>query len=115
MKKNQLLQAFSIILFILVSLQSQAQTYQWLKNGFSEGYDYGNCITTDDSANVYIAGQIEYSANFDGVILNSGGKHEILVGKYDKAGNMKWLRRAGGIASTPARSGKSARANTKGR
>lgn len=102
MKKNQLLQTFFIIFSTLVSFHSQAQTYQWAKNGYSEGYDNGNCITTDDSANVYAAGQIEYSANFNGVILNSAGKHDILVGKYDKAGNMKWLKRAGGIGGDVA-------------
>ena len=97
MKRNHLLRLFALTFFVAISFNSNSQTYQWAKNGFSEGYDYGNCITTDDSGNVYIAGQIEYSANFEGQILNSAGKHDILVGKYDKNGNKKWLKRAGGL------------------
>ncbi len=82
---------------IIYSEKSTAQTYQWAKSASSQGYDYGNGIITDDSGNVYIAGQIEYSCDFgNGVVLNTAGKHDIFLAKYNSAGTLKWAKRAGG-------------------
>lgn len=76
--------------------QTSAQSYLWAKQGSSQGFEYGNAITSDDSGNVYVSGQIEYSSVFENVTLNSNGKHDILVGKYDTDGNLKWVKHAGG-------------------
>ena len=79
-----------------IQFSANAQSFLWAKQGSSQGFEYGNAIVADDSGNVYVSGQIEYSAVFENVTLNSNGKHDILVGKYDTDGNLKWVKHAGG-------------------
>ncbi len=86
-----------ILLFLVTFTTSRSQVVQWARKGISPGFEYGNAITTDDSGNVYVAGQLEYSTVFDGgFTLSSHGVHDILAGKYDADGNAKWIRHAGG-------------------
>ncbi|MBK9411947.1 MAG: SBBP repeat-containing protein [Bacteroidetes bacterium] len=87
---------FSIIASFFF-FQTNAQTVQWAHKGTSQGYEYGNAVTTDDSGNVYVSGQIEYTTHFDnGQNLSSYGIHDIFAGKYGPDGTVKWLRNAGG-------------------
>src|SRR5690349_11418461 len=74
-----------------------AQTVQWIKKGISPGFENGNAVVADDSGNVYVTGQTEYSAVFDNYTLNSSGIHDIVIAKYDSAGVIKWIRKIGGI------------------
>lgn len=96
------LKNFFLIIFLLISSLLYSQTVQWARRGISEGYDYGNAIAVDDSGNAYISGQIEYTANFDGVSLPTNGIHDILAGKYGADGSIKWLRHAGGTGGDVA-------------
>jgi hypothetical protein len=74
----------------------KAQTVAWAKKGGLWAYDYGYGIANDNSGNVYVAGKYELNANFSGVILPNHGNHDIYVAKYDPAGNLSWIRTAGG-------------------
>lgn len=86
-----------LYLFVIFINIANAQSFKWAKQGSSEGYDYGNAITSDDSGNVYVTGQLEFSCNFGGgLILNTGGKHDIIIGKYGPDGTLKWMKRNGG-------------------
>ncbi len=81
----------------LIIKSSFAQTVQWAHSGISPGYEDGNSITVDDSGNVYVAGQIEYTTHFDGgQRLSSWGSHDIFAMKYAPDGTVKWLHNAGG-------------------
>ncbi len=88
--------------FLLISLSTlitdalYGQTYQWVKYGKSQGFEYGNDITTDDTGNVYVVGQYEYTTNFGGVNLVSAGQHDIFIAKYAPDGTLRWVRSAGG-------------------
>ena len=73
-----------------------AQTVQWAEKGTSQGFEYGNAITTDESGSIYVAGQIEYTTQFNGQTLDSRGSHDIFAGKYSPNGTIQWLKRAGG-------------------
>ncbi len=90
------------IAFVVVLLQSllfqksYSQTYQWAVGAAGQGYDYGNYITTDDSGNVYVSGQFEYDCNFGTKTISTAGQHDIFVAKYNAAGTLKWVKRAGG-------------------
>lgn len=99
--KNRYFFSTGLILLctILLTSSSQlsAQSFLWARQGSSQGFEYGNAIIADDSGNVYVSGQIEYSAVFGNITLTTNGKHDILMGKYDTNGNIKWVKHAGGV------------------
>lgn len=94
------LSTLSLILFF--NLHVYAQQIQWAKKGISPGFENGNGITCDIFGNVYAAGQIEYTTDFDGTLVSSKGSHDIVVVKYDHLGIIKWIRTAGGPAGDVA-------------
>lgn len=74
-----------------------AQTFQWSRSGVSPGFEYGNGVVTDDSGNVYVAGQIEYTTDFgNGFVYTVDGQHDIFTAKYNSSGVLQWVRVAGG-------------------
>ena len=81
-----------------------AQQVQWARHITSEGFDECLDLTSDASGNVYATGQIEFIANFDGLLLESAGVHDIFVAKYDSSGNLLWAKRAGGIGGDKGQS-----------
>lgn len=89
-----------IVLLTLISLKSSVngQTVQWAKKGISPGFENGNAIVADDSGNVYVTGQIEFTSVFDSYSLSVYGQHDIVVAKYNPAGNIVWIRKAGGTS-----------------
>ena len=84
-------------LLLFFNSNSNAQSYQWYRSVKSEGFDEAYDLATDNLGNVYVAGMIEYEADFgNGVILESVGVHDIFIAKYDSIGNLIWAKRAGG-------------------
>lgn len=94
MKTHPILSSLAVTQILVFALN--AQTVQWAQKGISPGYEYGNAITTDDSGNVYVAGQIEYTTDFGTISLASHGIHDFFAGKFGPDGSIKWLRDAGG-------------------
>ena len=86
---------FTFLAAIFLNI-ANAQTFRWAEQGGSQGFEYGNAISADDSGNVYFTGQIEYTAKFDSISLVSNGKHDILLGKYSTDGVLRWVKHAGG-------------------
>lgn len=81
---------------LILCLELSAQQVQWARQITSEGFDECLDLTTDASGNVYATGQIEFIANFNGLLLEAAGVHDIFVAKYDSSGNLLWAKRAGG-------------------
>ena len=59
-----------------------------------DGYSRGNCITVDDSCNIYAAGYVDKRTDFDPsdgeLILNNNGIQNIYVAKYDSSCQLLW-------------------------
>jgi hypothetical protein len=102
MKTNTFFHVKGILFLLLTAIFSNianAQSYKWARQGSSEGFEYGNAMIADDSGNVYVTGQLEFTTTFDnGIHLNSNGKHDILLGKYGSDGSLKWVHHAGGVS-----------------
>ena len=83
-------------LLLLCNYFSEAQTYDWTRSGISPGYEYGHGIVCDDSGNVYVTGQLEYTTDFgNGVLKSTAGQHDIYVAKYSPSGTVLWVKTAG--------------------
>lgn len=86
-----------VFLYLFIGFNySTAQNISWVKKGISEGFEYGNAITCDDSGNTYVTGQIEFTAVFDNFTVSSNGSHDIFTAKYNTNGVIQWIKRAGG-------------------
>ena len=93
--KTKLLFTSAFAIFCLM-LNINAQTVHYAKKGISQGFENGNAIVADDSGNVYVTGQFEYTSVFDNRTLSSYGSHDIFVAKYNSSGNIVWIKSAGG-------------------
>jgi hypothetical protein len=96
MKINRIYPLFVTALFLVTTISVNAQTVLWAKKGISPGFENGNAIVVDDSGNVYVTGQIEFTSVFDTYSLPVYGQHDVVVAKYDTYGNIVWIRKAGG-------------------
>ena len=94
---------FLIIFFLLFTYTANAQVFQWAKRAGWYAFDLGYGIGTDNAGNVYVAGKYEMNAVFDSIIVNNEGNHDIFLAKYGPAGDLKWVRTAGGIIGDYAR------------
>ncbi|GEM_PF-3582190 len=95
---------FLFIGLLLISAGSAyAQSLLWAKGIGGGGADYGNDVVTDAAGNIYITGYFSTSADFDSdsAILNliSNGGHDMLLTKYNSAGNLLWVKSIGGVGS----------------
>ena len=96
MKKHHLQLILSVVLLLCLVSDHHGQTVQWAKKGISEGFENGNAVVVDDSGNVYVTGQFEFTSVFDNVTLYSYGQHDMMVAKYGNDGKLRWIRQAGG-------------------
>jgi hypothetical protein len=93
-----------IIAFLLLEgcgmVAAYAQTLSWAKQLGGENDDFGLCITTDASGNVYTTGNFSGIADFDPGVgtfnLTSAGDYDAFISKLDASGNFIWAKSMGG-------------------
>jgi len=78
--------------------------FVWIKQmGGCQIEDYGTCIKLDASANVYVVGVFQATADFDPgpatFELQSAGGTDVYVSKLNSAGNFLWAGKFGGGGS----------------
>lgn len=66
----------------------------WAEAGV--GNDYGYSVATDGTGNIYIAGRFAGTATFENTNIVSSGGEDIFLAKYNRAGALQWVKRAGG-------------------
>ncbi len=70
---------------------------QWAVSGGSNGMDFSHSVAADDSGNVYVIGEIGWSADFGDHSVPRFGNWDIFFAKYDSSGVCRWAKSAGGI------------------
>jgi len=68
----------------------------WLKNAGGYGMDQGLDLFTDDNGNSFVTGFFSDRAEFDELVLESQGKSDVFVAQYNWAGEVQWVKQAGG-------------------
>lgn len=75
----------------------------WAKRAGGEGDDYGNRLTTNAEHDVLVSGSFRYTANFgNDLALVSEGNRDIFIANYSNAGDIQWVKRAGGVGEDRA-------------
>ncbi len=69
----------------------------WAVSGGSNGMDFSHAVAADDSGNVYVIGEIGWSADFGDHSVPRFVNWDIFFAKYDSAGVCRWAKSAGGI------------------
>lgn len=68
----------------------------WAKESGGKKEDSGYSIDVDSHDNIYITGYFADTASFDAHTLISKGDSDAFLAKYDTAGNVLWVKQAGG-------------------
>ncbi len=71
-------------------------TLKWARKAGGNELDVGFSIKTDNFNNVYVTGCFKGTAYFGNDSLITNGDYDIFIVKYDKNGNLIWLKQAGG-------------------
>ncbi len=75
---------------------SNEGTLTWLRKAGGYGNDQGMDLFTDDNGNSFVTGFFSNVANFGDYVLESSGKSDIFIAKYNWAGEVTWAKSAGG-------------------
>jgi len=88
--------------FLVLSSEIQAQTLAWARSIGGTSGDVSRSMVTDASGNVYVVGQFQGMVDFDPgsgtTNLTSNGNEDVFFAKYDKLGNLVWVKQIGGTA-----------------
>jgi len=90
---------------IFVAKCSSTGTFLWARQAGGSLSDIGNGIALDAATNVYVTGYFSGSATFGTNMLTSVGSSnlpDIFLAKYDMAGNLSWVKQAGGSGDDEA-------------
>ncbi|MBD3342039.1 MAG: hypothetical protein GF353_23265, partial [Candidatus Lokiarchaeota archaeon] len=71
----------------------------WVKSANGTSTIVSNGVVVDRLENSFVTGNFSGIVNFGNYNLHSEGDNDIFISKYDKAGNVLWAKRAGGIAN----------------
>jgi len=69
---------------------------QWLRRAGGNGHDFATAIATRGTNGCYVTGAFQSTADFQGTDVTSLGIYDLFLAKYDAAGNLVWVRSAGG-------------------
>jgi hypothetical protein len=86
---------------IFVALFDSSGALQWARGAGSDDYDFGAAIAVDGAGNSFVTGRFKGEAVFGAgqpqeTWISSAGEFDLFVAKWDIAGNLAWVRQAGG-------------------
>jgi hypothetical protein len=90
---------WTLLLFFVTSGQVLAEPAPVWTRAVSfggSGSDNGHAVKVDADGNRYVTGGFSSSAKFGDRVLHSAGGSDIVLAKFDRSGQLRWLLRAGG-------------------
>jgi Beta-propeller repeat len=82
---------------VFIAKYNSSGIIQWVRKAQGSGtYDKGTSVKVDATGNVYVTGTFTNTATFGSTSVTSAGSDDIFVVKYDNAGLVQWVQRAGG-------------------
>ena len=69
---------------------------RWVRRAGGALTDFGRAVAVDPGGYVYVTGVFRGAAMFERTRLVSRGNSDIFVAKYDRAGELQWVKQAGG-------------------
>ncbi|MFI5218673.1 MAG: SBBP repeat-containing protein [Bacteroidia bacterium] len=76
----------------------------WVQQAGHNANQQGHMVATDNSGNVYVAGEFEGSITFGAQTLTSSGLMDIFLVKYDAGGSVQWVFNGGSSGMDAANS-----------
>lgn len=80
---------------IFIAKYNASGTLQWVRQAGGANHDTGQAVAVDAWGNILVTGQFRISASFSGTNVTGNGP-DIFVARYNPAGQLHWVRRAGG-------------------
>jgi hypothetical protein len=91
---------FLTFLFLIVSMITNAQTWQWAKSAGGTTYDASTSMAIDGNGNIYVTGYFDDpSITFGTLTLYGSSSSNLFIVKYDANGTVLWARTTTGIYS----------------
>ena len=90
------------ILAVLPPVIAAPPPVAWANVSGTVNDDYGRAFAVDADGNSYLAGSFDGTATFGGTVLSSVGarnRPDMFVAKYNSAGQLEWVRQAGGTGT----------------
>jgi hypothetical protein len=86
--------AFAV--FVCLHFTLQAQNFAWALGAGGIGNEAANGVVVDEVGYTYVTGNLAGKGEFSNVEYEGKGLYDVLLAKYDAAGNLVWLKLAGG-------------------
>ena len=96
--------AVIIVTLVLISLFSTAQGWMWAKHFNGVGQNQPINMVSDASGNSYVIGNFTTTVNQDAFTLTTFGAQDVFFVKYNKDGQVLWLKQIGGTGAEVASS-----------
>jgi hypothetical protein len=71
-------------------------TMIWVKSSGGDYDDVAWSITMDNAGKIFVAGEFNAYATFDGTGITTTGQADIFVASYNNSGSLNWVSQAGG-------------------
>ena len=81
------------------SLSGTGQSFLWADDPGGIGNDVGAAVVTDADGNAFVTGYYSGQCDFQGTFFFSNDGFQIFLAKYNPAGTLLWVKKAGGSLS----------------
>lgn len=88
----------SIVLFASLSI-GFSQSYLWTKHFTGTGQNAPQFMVSDNSGNIYVAGNFNGTITHDALTFTSNGVQDMFLAKYSAAGDILWMKKLGGTGA----------------